>query len=92
MTQNKINKWELTWIGKHDDSQSIEPRLLLEIPEYGFGEVQTGTMPNGKPWPGNMLIHGDNLLALRALEQDFFGQVKCVYIDPPYNIGAAVEE
>ena len=39
-----------------------------------------------------MLIHGDNLLALRALEQDFFGQVKCVYIDPPYNIGAAVEE
>lgn len=92
MTQNKINKLELTWIGKHDDSQSIEPRLLLEIPEYGFGEVQTGTMPNGKPWPGNMLIHGDNLLALRALEQDFFGQVKCVYIDPPYNIGAAVEE
>ena len=92
MTQNKINKVELTWIGKHDDSQSIEPRLLLEIPEYGFGEVQTGTMPNGKPWPGNMLIHGDNLLALRALEQDFFGQVKCVYIDPPYNIGAAVEE
>ncbi len=46
------------WIGKHDDSQSIEPRLLLEIPEYGFGEVQTGTMPNGKPWPGNLKIRG----------------------------------
>lgn len=87
-----MNKLELTWIGKEDEPLAIEPRLLLDTPEYSFGEVETGTLPNGKPWPGNMLIHGDNLLALRALEQDFAGQIKCIYIDPPYNIGAAVEE
>lgn len=87
----KINKLELTWIGKEDEPLAIEPRLLLDTPEYSFGEVETGTLPNGKPWPGNMLIHGDNLLALRALEQDFTGQVKCIYIDPPYNTGSAFE-
>ena len=40
---------------------------------------------------GNMLIHGDNLLALKALEKDFAGQVKCIYIDPPYNTGSSFE-
>jgi len=39
-----------------------------------------------------MLIHGDNLLALKALEQEFAGRVKCIYIDPPYNTGEAFEE
>lgn len=91
MTQNKINKLELTWIGKDEEPLAIEPRLLLETPEYSFGEVETGTLPNGKPWPGNMLIHGDNLLALRALEENFTGQIKCIYIDPPYNTGSAFE-
>lgn len=91
MAQEKINKLELTWIGKEDEPLAIEPRLLLDTPEYSFGEVETGTLPNGKPWPGNMLIHGDNLLALRALEQDFAGQIKCIYIDPPYNTGSAFE-
>ena len=91
MAQNKINKLELTWIGKEDEPLAIEPRLLLDIPEYSFGEVETGTLPNGKPWPGNMLIHGDNLLALRALEENFAGAVKCIYIDPPYNTGNAFE-
>ena len=86
-----MNKLELTWIGKEDEPLAIEPRLLLYTPEYSFGEVETGTLLNGKPWPGNMLIHGDNLLALRALEQDFAGQVKCIYIDPPYNTGSAFE-
>lgn len=37
----------------------------------------------------NLLIHGDNLLALKALEQQYAGQVKCVFIDPPYNTGSA---
>ena len=91
MVQNKINKLELTWIGKEDEPLAIEPRLLLDTPEYSFGEVETGTLPNGKPWPGNMLIHGDNLLALRALEENFIGEVKCIYIDPPYNTGSAFE-
>ena len=36
----------------------------------------------------NRLIFGDNLLALKALEQEFTGQIKCIYIDPPYNTGA----
>lgn len=91
MAQNKINKLELTWIGKDEEPLAVEPRLLIESPKYNFGEVATGTLPNGKSWPGNMLIHGDNLLALRALEQDFAGQVKCIYIDPPYNTGSAFE-
>ena len=39
-----------------------------------------------------MLIHGDNLLALKALEQEYAGKVKCVYIDPPYNTGNAFEQ
>lgn len=84
-------KLELTWIGKDEEPLAIEPRLLIESPKYNFGEVEIDTLPNGKSWPGNMLIHGDNLLALRALEQDFAGQVKCIYIDPPYNTGSAFE-
>ena len=91
MKQNKINKLELTWIGKEEEPAALEPRLLIDTPEYSFGEVETGTLPNGKPWPGNMLIHGDNLLALRALEENFTGAVKCIYIDPPYNTGNAFE-
>lgn len=91
MAQNKLNKLELMWIGKDDEPLAIEPRLLLYTPEYSFGEVETGTLANGKPWPGNMLVHGDNLLALRALEQDFSGQIQCIYIDPPYNTGSAFE-
>lgn len=91
MIQSKINKLELTWIGKDEEPIAVEPRLLIESPKYNFGEVATGTLPNGKSWPGNMLIHGDNLLALRALEQDFAGQIKCIYIDPPYNTGSAFE-
>ncbi len=88
---NRINKLELTWIGKEDDPIALEPRLLIDTPEYSYGDVETGTLFNGKPWPGNMLIHGDNLLALKALEQDFAGQIKCIYIDPPYNTGSAFE-
>lgn len=89
MVHNKINKLELTWIGKEDEPLAIEPRLLLDTPEYSFGEVETGILPNGKPWPGNMLIHGDNLLALKALCENFENQVQCIYIDPPYNTGNA---
>lgn len=90
MAQNKLNKLELTWIGKYDgDKQPLEPRILIENPEYSYGEVETGVLPNGKTWNGNMLIHGDNLLALKSLEQDYAGCVKCIYIDPPYNTGNA---
>lgn len=85
----KLQKLELTWVGKYDEQQPLEPRILIENPEYSYGEVEAGVLPNGKPWKGNMLIHGDNLLALKALEQDYAGQVKCIYIDPPYNTGHA---
>lgn len=91
MSKEKITKLELTWIGKDAEPLAIEPRLLLENPEYSCGSVDAGTLPNGNPWPGNMLIHGDNLLALKSLEENFSGAVKCIYIDPPYNTGSAFE-
>lgn len=87
----KLQKLELTWIGKDDPREPIEPRILIENPDYSYGAVETGTLPNGKPWNGNMLIHGDNLLALKALEENYTGAVKCIYIDPPYNTGSAFE-
>lgn len=80
MTPNNKQKLELTWIGKGDDPK-LEPRILIENPEYSYGD------PDG----GNILIHGDNLLALKALEQEYTGKVKCIYIDPPYNTGNAFE-
>jgi adenine-specific DNA-methyltransferase len=73
-----MQKLELTWIGKGQEP-ALEPRILLHDPSKDYGD------PNAT----NMLIHGDNLLALKALEQDFAGQVKCIYIDPPYNINVA---
>lgn len=75
---------ELTWIGK-DERPRLEPRILLPVDEMSHLK--------GKPGDGgihdNILIQGDNLLALKALEQQFAGKVKCVYIDPPYNTGSA---
>lgn len=76
------NKLELTWYGK-DNPIKVEPRLLIE------NAVLSNT--NMEPETDNMLIHGDNLLALKALEKKFAGRVKCIYIDPPYNTGSAFE-
>lgn len=76
------SKLELTWYGKEKEI-SVEPRLLIEHPELS----NTAAEPDTE----NMLIHGDNLLALKALESDYAGQVKCIYIDPPYNTGSAFE-
>lgn len=89
MQQNNKNKLELTWIGKYDERKPLEPRILIENKEYSYGHPETCVLPNGKPWNGNMLIHGDNLLALKALEDTFVNQIKCIYIDPPYNTGNA---
>lgn len=91
MAQNRLNKLELTWVGKYDEQQPLEPRILIENPEYSYGKVETGVLPNGKPWNGNMLIYGDNLLALKSLEQDYAGCVKCIYIDPPFNTGSRID-
>ena len=76
------NKLELTWYGKEQEI-SVEPRLLIEMAELS----NTAAAPDTE----NMLIHGDNLLALKALESRYKGQVKCIYIDPPYNTGSAFE-
>ena len=84
-------KLELIWIGKYDDSLSLEPRILLENQSLSYGVIDSVLLPNGKPWHGNMLIHGDNLLALKSLELEFSNCVKCIYIDPPYNTGSAFE-
>ncbi|MBU2614702.1 MAG: site-specific DNA-methyltransferase [Elusimicrobia bacterium] len=77
MTKQKL---ELTWIGKGEEIK-LEPRILIEDPGKSYGD----------PKSENMLIHGDNLLALKALEQDFAGKIKCIYIDPPYNTGNAFQ-
>lgn len=87
-----MQKLELTWVGKDEPHEQIEPRILIENPKYSYGEIETEVLPNGKKWNGNMLIHGDNLLALKSLEQEYSGQVKCIYIDPPYNTGEAFKE
>lgn len=90
---NKLQRLELTWPGK-DERINPEPRILLEDKEKSYSKpaVRTDLLENSpQPTFDNMLIHGDNLLALKALEQDFSGKVKCIYIDPPYNTGNAFE-
>ena len=84
MNQKK-QRLELTWIGK-ENRPRLEPRILLEDPEKSYHAKQRVTAYDLFE---NRLIHGDNLLALKALEQEFTGKIKCVYIDPPYNTGAA---
>ena len=80
-------KLELTWIGKEKRSR-LEPRILVEVQEKSYhARIRHGD----NDIFDNMLIHGDNLLALKALEQDFTGKVKCIYIDPPYNTGNAFD-
>ena len=74
-------KLELTWVGKNDPREHIEPRILIEDPSHSYGDRNTE----------NMIIHGDNLLALKALEDKFTNSIKCMYLDPPYNTGNAFE-
>ena len=78
-------KLELTWIGK-DARPKLEPRILLADPEKSYHAKHRVTSAD---FFENQLIFGDNLLALKALEQDYAGKVKCVFIDPPYNTGSA---
>lgn len=73
-------KLELTWFGK-EKKIKVEPRILIE-------DKEKSNVKND-PDTENMIIHGDNLLALKALESKYAGQVKCIYIDPPYNTGYA---
>lgn len=77
----KKGKLELTWVGKYDQEKPVEPRILIEDTEKSYGD----------PDSENMLIHGDNLIALQALQQNFYSTIKCIYIDPPYNTGSAFD-
>ena len=87
LMSSKKTKLELTWIGK-EHRPRLEPRILLEEPERSHHAAQRIT--DGDLFD-NLLIQGDNLLALKALEQNYAGKVKCVFIDPPYNTGSAFE-
>lgn len=84
---NHKTKLELTWIGKENQPR-LEPRILIEDPARSH---HAPFRVNDKDVFDDRLIFGDNLLALKALEQEFAGKIKCVYIDPPYNTGSAFE-
>ena len=80
-------KLELTWIGK-DARPKLEPRILLEDPNRSYHAKHR---ISDSDIFDNRLIFGDNLLALKALEHEFAGEVNCIYIDPPYNTGSAFD-
>jgi adenine-specific DNA-methyltransferase len=84
---SRKQKLELTWIGK-ENRPKLEPRILLEDPTKSCHAPHRITANDHFD---NKLIFGDNLLALKALEQQFAGKFKCVCIDPPYNTGSAFD-
>ena len=74
----------LEWLGRDEAlkvASNTPYRLLEEVPELGYGDKNTE----------NMVVQGDNLEALKALLPFYAGQIKCIYIDPPYNTGSAFE-
>jgi adenine-specific DNA-methyltransferase len=83
----KKQKLELTWVGK-ENRPRLEPRILIEDAAKSYHAAMR--VSDGDIFD-NVLIHGDNLLALKALEAEYAGKVKCIYIDPPYNTGSAFE-
>jgi adenine-specific DNA-methyltransferase len=88
MSQTRTKqKLELTWIGK-EIRPRLEPRILLEDSSVSYHAPHRVTENDIFD---NRLIFGDNLLALKALEQEFASKIKCIYIDPPYNTGSAWE-
>jgi adenine-specific DNA-methyltransferase len=97
MSGGRKQKLELTWIGK-ENRPRLEPRILLEDPARSYhAKFRHPPRPLGEGLGeredrfDNRLIFGDNLLALKALEAEFAGKVKCVYIDPPFNTGDMFE-
>ena len=86
MVKNKT-RLELTWIGK-ENRPKLEPRILIEDPEKSYHAAHR---VSENDIFDNRLVFGDNLLALKALEQEFTGKIKCIYIDPPFNTGQAFD-
>jgi hypothetical protein len=87
MPGGRRNKLELTWTGK-GNRPKLEPRILLKDAEKSYHAQQRVT---DHDIFDNRLLFGDNLLALKTLEQEFTGKIKCIFIDPPYNTGSAFE-
>ncbi|WP_366523254.1 site-specific DNA-methyltransferase [Janthinobacterium sp.] len=83
-----MQRLELNWIGKNIHPR-LEPRILVEDTEQSY---HANKRISGDDIFDNRLIYGDNLLALKALEQEFTGKIKCVFIDPPYNTGSAFSQ
>ncbi len=86
MHHNK-QKLELNWIGK-EKRPKLKTHILLEDREKSY---HASHQISSQDIFDNKLIFGDNLLALKALEKEYTGKVKCIYIDPPYNTGNAFE-
>lgn len=78
---------ELTWIGK-ENRPKLEPRILIEDADKSYHAARR---VSDNDLFDNPLIFGDDLLALKALEQEFTGKIRCIFIDPPYNTGSAFE-
>ena len=73
----------LNWIGKEavvNHHHQVPFHLLKDVPELSTGD----------PGSGNLIVQGDNLVALKALLPYYAGQVKCICIDPPYNTGEQI--
>ncbi|MCA1175769.1 MULTISPECIES: site-specific DNA-methyltransferase [unclassified Pantoea] len=88
MINCKGNRLELNWIGK-EKLPRLEPRIFLENQQYSHANIPADIDKGDEHIFDNLLIKSDNLLALKALEQDYTGKVKCILIDPPYNTGSA---
>ncbi|WP_414473569.1 site-specific DNA-methyltransferase [Microvirga sp. M2] len=84
---SRKQRLELTWIGK-EERPKLEPRILLEEPSRSH----VGMNSKEGDLFDNSIIFGDNLLALKAIERNYSSRIRCVYIDPPYNTGSAIEE
>jgi adenine-specific DNA-methyltransferase len=78
---------ELTWIGK-ENRPKLEPRVLIEDASKSYHAARR---VSENDIFDNRLIFGDNLLVLKALEQEFSGKIKCIYSDTPFNTAQAFE-
>ena|SRR5271166_2158228 len=84
---SRKQKLELTWIGK-ERRPRLEPRVLIEVSQVSYCRPANDFQGRQAE---NLIVHGDNLLALKALEGQYRRKVHCIYIDPPFNTGQAFE-
>lgn len=76
----------LNWIGK-DKVLSHHNEVPFHVLDHKYGYTAESGQTQEETHSGNMIIHGDNLLALKSLMPKYEGRIKCIYIDPPYNTG-----